>query len=187
VSAVVTTLERDAAYFLLKGQIEEFLFDEAALLDERRFTEWLDLLAGDLHYFMPVRRNVRFGEHAASENTRADGDISWFDEDKWTLAKRVEQLMTGIHWAEEPLSRVCRLISNIQLIDATPSVVAATEVHVKSRFIVYQNRVDYETYWFVGKRLDVLRCAGGSGWQLAKREITLEQSVLLAKNLTVLF
>jgi 3-phenylpropionate/cinnamic acid dioxygenase small subunit len=86
VSATLTMLERDAAYFLLKGQIEEFLFDEAALLDERRFTEWLDLLADDLHYFMPVRRNVRFGEHAANENTRSDGDSSWFDEDKWTLA-----------------------------------------------------------------------------------------------------
>jgi 3-phenylpropionate/cinnamic acid dioxygenase small subunit len=95
--------------------------------------------------------------------------------------------MTGIHWAEEPLSRVCRLISNIQVVEATPSVAAAAEVRVKSRFIVYQNRVDYETYWFVGKRVDVLRRASGTGWQLAKREITLEQSVHLAKNLTVLF
>jgi 3-phenylpropionate/cinnamic acid dioxygenase small subunit len=187
VSTAVTTLERDAAYFLLKGQIEEFLFDEAALLDERRFVEWLDLLADDLHYFMPVRRNVRFGEHAANENTRADADISWFDEDKWTLAKRVEQLMTGIHWAEEPLSRVCRVISNVQVTGAVPGVAQATEVTVKSRFIVYQNRVDYETYWFVGKRFDVLRRSAGAGWQIAKREITLEQSVLLAKNLTVLF
>jgi 3-phenylpropionate/cinnamic acid dioxygenase small subunit len=179
-------LERDAAYFLLKGQIEEFLFDEAAMLDERRFTEWLDLLSDDLHYFMPLRRNVRYGQHAESENTSSDGDISWFDEDKWTLGKRIEQLMTGIHWAEEPLSRVSRLISNVQIVDALPSVAAATELAVKSRFIVYQNRVDYETYWFVGKRLDVLRRAG-AGWKLAKREITLEQSVLLAKNLTVLF
>ena len=181
-----TALERDAAYFLLKGQIEEFLFDEAALLDERRLVEWLDLLAEDLHYFMPIRRNVRYGQHAASENTSSDGDINWFDEDKWTLAKRIEQIMTGIHWAEEPLSRVSRLISNVQIVDAIPSVAQATELTVKSRFIVYQNRVDYETYWFVGKRLDVIR-RDGAAWKLAKREITLEQSVLLAKNLTVLF
>jgi 3-phenylpropionate/cinnamic acid dioxygenase small subunit len=178
-------LVRDAAYFLLKGQIEEFLFDEAAMLDERRLSEWLDLLADDLHYFMPVRRNVRFGQHEASENTRSDGDISWFDEDKWTMSKRVEQIMTGIHWAEEPLSRISRLISNVQLVDARPDVAEATEVTAKSRFIVYQNRVDYETYWFVGKRLDVLR-RDGAAWKLARREITLEASVLLAKNLTVI-
>jgi 3-phenylpropionate/cinnamic acid dioxygenase small subunit len=128
---------------------------------------------------------VRFGQHAAHENTSADADISWFDEDKWTLEKRVEQIMTGIHWAEEPLSRTSRLISNVQLIDATPAVEEADEVRVKSRFIVYQNRVDYETYWFVGKRLDLLRREGVS-WKLARREITLEASVLLAKNLTVI-
>jgi 3-phenylpropionate/cinnamic acid dioxygenase small subunit len=101
------------------------------------------------------------------------------------MSKRVEQIMTGIHWAEEPLSRISRLISNVQLVDARPGVADATEVTAKSRFIVYQNRVDYETYWFVGKRLDVLR-RDGAAWKLARREITLEASVLLAKNLTVI-
>jgi 3-phenylpropionate/cinnamic acid dioxygenase small subunit len=51
---------------------------------------------------MPMRRNVAFGTHAGHENTRAGRDISWFDEDRWTLSKRVDQIMTGIHWAEEP-------------------------------------------------------------------------------------
>ena len=45
----------------LKGEIETFLFHEAELLDERRFTEWLDLLTDDLVYFMPIQRNVRYG------------------------------------------------------------------------------------------------------------------------------
>jgi len=34
----------------------------ADLLDGRKFREWLDLLADDLVYFMPIRRNVKFGE-----------------------------------------------------------------------------------------------------------------------------
>jgi len=176
----------DLAYFRLKEEIEEFLYDEADLLDRRQFGEWLDRLADDIHYFMPMRRNVQFGAHAERENTRAGQDISWFDEDKWTLSKRVEQILTGIHWAEEPLSRICHLVTNIRLLATRPSIADAAEVEVGSRFLVYQNRVETETYLFAGRRTDLLRRAG-AGWLLAKREILLDQNVLLAKNLTVFF
>ena len=173
-------------YFELKQRVEDFLYHEADLLDERRFTEWLDLLTDDIVYFMPMRRNVKFGEHAERENTRHGQDISWFDEDKWTLAKRVEQIMTGVHWAEEPLSRVCHMVSNVQSLEARPSVDAPEEMVARSRFLVYQNRVEYETYTFVGKRTDTIRLIDGA-CKLARREIILDQNVLLAKNLTVFF
>src|ERR1700742_5221044 len=97
---------RSLAWYRLREEIEDFLYLEADLLDQRRFKEWLDLLAEDLVYFLPMRRNVKFGQHAARENTKLGQDISWFDEDKCTLSKRVEQIMTGVHWAEEPLSRI---------------------------------------------------------------------------------
>jgi 3-phenylpropionate/cinnamic acid dioxygenase small subunit len=177
---------RDLAYFRLKEEIEELLYEEADLLDQRRFGDWLALLADDVHYFMPMRRNVAFGTHAERENTRAGQDISWFDEDKWTLSKRVDQIMTGIHWAEEPLSRLCHIVSNIRLLAARPSVAEAKEVEIGSRFLVYQNRVETETYIFVGRRGDLWR-RSDAGWRLAKREILLEQNVLLAKNLTTFF
>lgn len=179
-------MERDLAYFRLKEEIEELLYEEADLLDQRRFGDWLAMLADDLHYFMPMRRNVAFGTHAEKENTRAGQDISWFDEDKWTLSKRVDQIMTGIHWAEEPLSRLCHIVTNIRLLAARPSALEAQEAEVGSRFLVYQNRVETETYIFVGRRNDLWR-RGAAGWRLAKREILLEQNVLLAKNLTTFF
>jgi 3-phenylpropionate/cinnamic acid dioxygenase small subunit len=174
------------AYFQLKQEVEDFLYAEAELLDQRQFNAWLDVLADDLVYFMPMRRNVKFGKHDAEENTRLGKDISWFDEDKWTLSKRVEQIMTGVHWAEEPLSRVCHIVSNIQILEALPSAEAAKEVSVRSRFVVYQNRIEDEVNFFVGKRTDRLRNTEGA-WKLAKREIILDQNVLLSKNLTVLF
>ncbi len=179
-------LVRDLAYFTLKQEVEEFLYDESELLDSRRFEEWLDLLTDDLVYFMPMRRNVKHGDQAARENTKEGEDISWFEDDKWTMAKRVEQIMTAKHWAEEPLSRVCHMVSNVQVLDAQPSVEAAETVTVKSRFLVYQNRVETENYLFVGKRTDALRRDGGS-FKIARREIILDQNVLLAKNLTVFF
>ena len=57
-------IKRDLHYFELKQQVEEFLYDEADLLDQRQFTEWLDILSQDLVYFMPIRRNVKAGTHA---------------------------------------------------------------------------------------------------------------------------
>ena len=90
---------RDARYYELKREIEEFLYDEAEMLDQRRFREWLDTLAEDLVYFMPMMFNVKFGQHETREKTRYEKDMSWFNEGKWTLTKRAEQILTGVHWA----------------------------------------------------------------------------------------
>jgi len=172
--------ERRLADLLLTREIEEFLYTEAALLDERRFEEWLELLTDDVRYWMPMRRNVKFGEHER-ENTREQQDMNWFDEGKTTLRQRVQQLLTGVHWAEEPRSRVCHMVTNVHIVQAT-----ATEVTVKSRFLVYRNRLQDETDFFVGKREDVLRQVDGQ-WKVARRQIILDQNVLLAKNLTLFF
>jgi 3-phenylpropionate/cinnamic acid dioxygenase small subunit len=177
---------RDARYFEIKREIEEFLYDEAHLLDERDFTSWIDTLADDLRYFMPMEFNVKFGEHAAREFTTRDAHMSWFNEGKWTLNKRVEQILTGVHWAEEPLSRVCRMVSNVQLTALNHNATDELEVDVSSRFLIYQNRCEYEQYFFVGDRLDRIRRTV-NGWRLAQREIRLHQNVLLAKNLSIFF
>ena len=177
---------RGLAWYELKQDIEDFLYLEADLLDQRRFKEWLDLLAEDLVYFMPIRRNVKFGQHAQKENTRQGEGISWFEEDKWTLGKRVDQILTGVHYAEEPLSRVTHMVSNVRLLDVSPSAGDPEQVTVGCRFLVYQNRVEYENYTFIGRRTDTLR-RNGSSWLIARRELILEQNVLLAKNLSIFF
>jgi len=179
-------VKRGPLYYELKQDVEDFLYAEADLLDQRRFKDWLELLADDIIYFMPIRRNVKFGQHEEKENTRVGEGISWFDEDKWTLTKRVEQILTGVHFAEEPLSRVCHMVSNVQLLEVRPSLEAPAEVVARTRFLVHQNRVEYETYTFVGKKTDVLRRVD-DGWKIARREIILDQNVLLAKNLSVFF
>jgi len=170
----------DVERLLLRHEVEEFLYREAELLDERRYEDWLELLTDDIRYFMPMRRNVPHDE-TAREFTREGADVSWFDEGKDTLARRVQQILTGIHWAEEPPSRICHMISNVQILRAS-----ATEVAVKSRFLVYRNRVETETDVLVGKREDLLRRVNG-GFKIARRKVVLDQSILLAKNLTFFF
>jgi 3-phenylpropionate/cinnamic acid dioxygenase small subunit len=170
----------NADHLLLTQEIAQFLYTEAELLDERRHDEWLALLAEDIRYWMPMRRNVKYGD-TAREFTRETEDVSWFDEGKDTLTRRVRQIQTGIHWAEEPQSRITHMISNVQVLSVTPE-----EVRVKSRFLIYRNRVETETDLLVGKREDTLR-RDGDGWLIARRKVILDQNVLMTKNLTFFF
>jgi 3-phenylpropionate/cinnamic acid dioxygenase small subunit len=173
------------ARLLLKEEVEEFLYREAELLDDRRYEDWLALFTDDARYWMPMRRNVPHGD-LDREFTREGLDVNWFDEGKDTLGRRVRQILTGVHWAEEPPSRICHMISNVRLLSTRPSLSEAAEVTAGCRFLIYRNRVETETDLLVGKREDVLRRVDG-GWRIARRKIVLDQSVLLAKNLTFFF
>ena len=164
----------------LRLEIEDFFFLEADLLDDRLYEAWLDLLTDDIRYFMPIRRNVPFNE-LERENTVARAQMCWFDEGKFTLTQRVQQIRTGSHWCEEPFSRVTHMVSNVRIEEAT-----GDEVQVRSRFLVYRNRLEDEESFLIGRRFDTLRRDGAS-WKIARREIVLDQSTLLAKNLTTFF
>jgi 3-phenylpropionate/cinnamic acid dioxygenase small subunit len=181
----VTATAPDLTRLLVRHEIEEFLYREADLLDERRYEEWLDLFTDDARYWMPMRRNVPRDE-PEREFTREGADVNWFDEGKETLTRRVKQILTGVHWAEEPPSRICHMVSNVEVLTMRPAGPSPAEVVVKSRFLVYRNRVETETDLLVGKREDVLRRVDGL-WRIARRKIVLDQSVLLAKNLTFFF
>ncbi|EHG5981871.1 3-phenylpropionate/cinnamic acid dioxygenase subunit beta [Escherichia fergusonii] len=170
----------------ITAEIADFFYAEASLLDERNFQAWLDLLHDDIVYFMPMCRNVKFGQHAAKENTVLGNDISWFDEGKWTLTKRVEQILTGVHYAEEPLSRTTHLISNVRVLDVRKDEDNQLLISTSCHFIMYLNRVEYEVNLLAGKRYDTL-IATGDSYQVLKREIILDQNVLLVKNLTTFF
>ena len=172
------------SYLDLMREIEDFFFAEADLLDEREYDKWLDLLTEDIVYWMPMRKNVSYKDR--DTDITAENDIAWFHDDKDTLRKRVKQIQTGIHWADEPVSRVSHLITNVRLAAPISSLEEGEKTVTKCRFIVYRNRVEDETDFFVGRREDTLVRAGGE-LKIARRKIILDQSVLLAKNLTVFF
>ena len=179
--------ERQAALdrLLLKAEIEEFFATEAELLDQRRFEDWLALLAEDVRYWMPMARNVPADE-LAREYTAEGVDANWIDEGIETLRQRVVQLGTGVHWAEQPPSRSTHMIANLRLTAIRPDAAAPQEVETSCRFLVYRNRLEDEQDTYIGKRNDTLR-RDGEGWKIARREIYLDQNVLLAKNLSVFF
>ncbi len=179
--------ERDEALrrLLLREEVEIFLHREADLLDARRFEDWLALFTEDARIFMPLSQNVQAGGGVAERS--AEGvDTAWIDEGIETLRQRVAQLDTGVHWAEEPPSRTTHMISNLAIQAARPAVGRVLEVETRCRFLVHRNRNQDEATSLIGKRNDTLRREGGE-WRIARREIQLDQNVLLAKNLSVFF
>ena len=173
-------------------EIEQFLYREARLLDERRFQEWLDLFTDDVRYSMSTRGNYYPKSSKAvaildpsrlPDDDRADEDaLAILDETKATLAGRVGRLETGMAWAEDPPSRTRHSIANIEVM---PGDVAA-EVEIRCNFIVYKSRSDTEQDLYVGARRDRLRRVEGV-WKIARRQLTLDQNVLLAKNISIFF
>ena len=166
---------------LLQQRVEKFLYMEARLLDERRLTEWLDLFAEDIHYFMPIRRNIKFGDWDL-EYSDPETEISYFDEGKDILTGRVRQINTGVHWAEEPVSRFEHIITNVEILGQN-----GDELEVASKFFCYQNRLQDEVNHFVGRRYDLLRRDPDTGFKIVKRKILLAQNVLLPKVINTFF
>lgn len=171
------------AEVVLQHEIEKFVNLEARLLDERRFEEWLDLFTDDVHYWMPTRA-VRYERESAAEHSAPD-EVAHFDEDKRGLSERVTRLRSGMAWAEDPPSRTRHLFTNVMVEDGDEP----DEYAVRVNFLLYQGRLSRDANIFVGVREDLLRRDPDAeyGFLIGRRKVTLDQTVLLAKNLSVFF
>lgn len=170
-------------------EIEQFVFYEARLLDSERFHEWLGLFTDDVHYRMSGRSNryprsskaiTMLDPHRYEDEDTDQRGL--FDEDIKTLTARVARLDTGMAWAEDPPSWTRHLFTNIEVVPGD----SPNEVTVFCNFLVYRGRGETEQDFYVGAREDVLRRVDG-GWRIARRELTLDQNVLTAKNLSIFF
>jgi 3-phenylpropionate/cinnamic acid dioxygenase small subunit len=160
----------------LQGEITQFLFHEAYLLDSKRFEEWLDLLADDLVYRMPLRVTTE-----NKDGTNVVEDMAFFEETKKSLTTRVNRLRTTTAWAENPAPRTRRFISNIMIEDVANS----DELRVRSYFLFLRSRAgDIAIEQLFGERQDILRKTDG-GWKIARRIIYPDQAVLGVNNLSM--
>ena len=159
----------------LRLEFEDLLYYEAWLLDHDRLEEWLALCAEQVRYWAPVRANVPRGR----EDWARPHMLAHFDEDKGSLALRVQRIRTGVAHADEPPARVRHLVANVRVLDGDDQVATVT-----SNFIVFKSRRGREECLFVGCREDRWRRIDGT-WKLEERLIILDHDV--TENITVLF
>lgn len=106
------TLTRDA--------VIDFIYDEARMLDEGRYDEWLALWLPDGHYWMPL------------DYKQTDPDLvtSLLYEDQFMLKLRVERLNGARTFSQKPKSR-CHHVIQRPFVDELESdrAVANTSMH----------------------------------------------------------
>lgn len=140
-----------------RGQVEDFLYREAALLDAWRLDEWLALLTEDATYRVPSN-DAPESDPRAALFTIAD-DIA-------RIRARVTRLKDRNAHAEFPPSRTRRLISNVRIVETEP-------LRVEANFVVYRFRRNENVREYVGRYRYELRVLNDKLF-IAKREAVLD-------------
>jgi len=147
---------------ITRQDVEEFLFQEAALLDEWRLDEWLGLFEKDATYEVPTTDRPNEDPHRSQYYVWDDYEL---------LTARVKRLKSKHAHAENPHSRTRRLVTNVRLAETSDS-----NLDVRAAFLIYKIR-DGNVDQFVGRYEHTL-AANGEGLRFRKRRAVLELEVL---------
>ena len=154
----------------------DLLFREAEALDARRHPEWLGMLCDDIRYVVPVRVT---SAHSLEDSYLRD--MAHFDEDRYSLTKRVERFATEHAWTEDPPSRTRRFVTNIRCYEGD----VEGEMLARSNLLLFRSRGDVHAPDLISaRRTDRLRTEGYA-LKIARREVLLDESVLRTQNLAV--
>ena len=145
-----------------RAEVEDFLYHEAALLDEWRLDEWLALLTDDAKYRVPSN-DAPTGDPANTLFLIAD-DID-------RIRGRVARLKDPHAHAEFPHSRTRRLVTNVRVVEKPG------DLEVFANFAVYRMRRGGQESVFVGRYRYILRRVGGT-LRIALREAILDSEEL---------
>jgi p-cumate 2,3-dioxygenase beta subunit len=110
----------------VREMVEDFLFQEAALLDQWRLDEWLTLFSPDARYLVPTT-DLPDGDPKK--------DLVFIDDDLVRLRARVERLKSRHGHREYPSSRTRRFITNVRINITEDGMV------VTSSFLIYRFRM----------------------------------------------
>ncbi|MBM2812818.1 MAG: 3-phenylpropionate dioxygenase [Chloroflexi bacterium] len=169
--------------------VEQTLYREARLIDERRFHEWLQMFTEDVRYRMPLR-TVHYAAGSKAVNAgldnpppqlpdaTAEDEIAVFDENFEFLSKRVARLETGSAWAEDPPSRTVHLVTAVEVEPRSDG-----EVTAYSAVLVHRVRLEADEDTVIARREDVLRNVEGA-WKIARRTILIDQAVLTTRSMS---
>lgn len=142
-----------------RQQVEDFLYEEAALLDAWRLDDWLKLLTDNAVYNVP-------------SNDRPDADskdtLFIIADDIRRIRARVTRLKDKSAHAEYPPSRTRRMISNVRIVSRN-----GASLRVEANFSVHRFRRNEGIRGYVGHYRYELRVEGG-GLKIARREAIID-------------
>jgi 3-phenylpropionate/cinnamic acid dioxygenase small subunit len=158
----------EAAY----ARIRDFLFNEAALLDQRRYADWFGLLTSDIRY--------RVAAHATRAAGAEPKEVLILDDAAADIEVRLKQISNpNLTYSENPAPLMRRFVNNIRVQPGT----APDEFVVESYVLMYRNGGTMaEPFISSIVRRDIVRRVDGA-LRLASRIAHLDQTVIAMPNL----
>ncbi|WAH37991.1 aromatic-ring-hydroxylating dioxygenase subunit beta [Alicyclobacillus dauci] len=148
---------------LNRAVVEDFLYEEASLLDEWRLDEWLEMLTDDASYYVPPN-DAPDADHHDTLFIVAD--------DIHRIKSRVKRLKSRHAHAENPKSKTRRMISNVRIRSVVENV-----AHVTANFVVYRFRRHEQIREYVG-RYEYKLAIDGTQLRIAERKAILDSEEL---------
>jgi p-cumate 2,3-dioxygenase beta subunit len=148
-----------AAHLVTRTEVEDFLYHEAALLDEWRLDQWQELLTDDACYYVPSN------DQLGSDHRRA---LFLIADDRERIRQRIIRVQDPNCHAEYPKSRTRRMIGNVRILDVEGDLISVAANFVCYRFRRYERIREY-----VGSYRYVLRRVG-DGFRIKERRVLID-------------
>jgi 3-phenylpropionate/cinnamic acid dioxygenase small subunit len=164
-------------------RLSTWMLHETGLLDERNLTGWLDLVAADFVYQIPVpvtRDNPELPPYAEDaflvEETKESIETIW--------ASRWQPDFFEYAWGENPPQRIRRFVTNVRV--ASHGTEAGV-YELRSNVLLSFSRQSNPAVLVPAGRIDLVRERGGQDFELAARTVLLDEPVVRLTHMHIVF
>ncbi len=154
----------------MSGEIEQFLYHEARLLDTQRYEEWLALFTDDATYWVPLEKDQNDPLEVSSI----------IHDDRTLLDLRVKQARHPRAHARLPLARTVHQVGNVMSLGD-----AEGDQLVASTLVLVEFRAERQRVW--GAMVEHRLRRTGSGLKIARKRIDLVNSEAELDGIAILF
>lgn len=151
----------------LQVDVERFIFDEAALVDQRRWSEWLQMFTEDMVYWAPSWAD----EGELTQDPEAEVSIVYMSSRK-ELEHRIWRFTSGESPASYPLPRTNHMVSNVRILSETADTVVATSNWLTQ---CYRSKEQF----FYGGHYEHMLLRTADGFKIRSKKVVLLNDVVL--------
>ena len=126
-------------------------------MDDGRYADWEGLWDDDAVYWVPARL----------DDYDPERQVSIIYEGRDGIRVRIERLLSGLAYTQEPRSQIRRVVSNIRLVRDEGGL-----VDVVSNFVAVEYRLGRWTDW-AGRTEHRLRVLPKGGFRLVRKKVLL--------------
>jgi p-cumate 2,3-dioxygenase beta subunit len=166
-----TTMPKAGVASATRAEVEDFLYAEAALLDEWRLDEWFALFAPGAVYEVPTA--------GAPDDDDSAKALFYIADDYVRLRERVARLGKREAHAEFPRSRLRRMVSNVRILSAS-----AGQLRVACNLVCYRAKNGKVDTYF-GHALYGLDTSGPK-WRITNKRVMLDMDLLYPGKVSIL-